>query len=358
MKFSVALFLVSIGAASAFVAPAAKPVNLALQVDPKGFGDEYKEITDASQTAKAVPKMSQALPFANRPKFLDGSMPGDVGFDPFGLVQTKMDLKNYREAEIKHARLAMLAAAGWPLSELFDKKIAGIFGLVPLLDEANRVPSVLNGGMGKVSPIYWSACVLFAAMTELYVEYGASDKPGYYPGKLGFDPFGLYPKDEKGQKWMETAEIKNGRLAMIAITAFAAQEFVSHVAVVDQVPFLFKPIWQVLSEGVPGYIDHASDQVAESTQGIFEDLSAPSAIVEAAPLVDAAPLVTTPVEAVTAPMVEVPSFAMPDFSTPAAVAPPPPALSAPVVDNTELIEAKRKIVELEARLAEIGGMAR
>merc|ERR1711957_371545 len=89
--------------------------------------------------------------------------------------------------------------------------------------------------------------------------------------------------------------------------------------------------------------------VAESTQGMFEDLSAPSAIVEAAPLVDAAPLVTPPVEAVAAPMVEVPSFAMPDFST-------PPALSAPVVDNTELIEAKRKIAELEARLAEIGGM--
>ena len=25
-----------------------------------------------------------------------------------------------REAEVKHARLAMLAAAGWPLSELLD----------------------------------------------------------------------------------------------------------------------------------------------------------------------------------------------------------------------------------------------
>jgi len=361
MKFSVPLFLVSIGAASAFVAPAAKRGCPPLQVDPKGFGDEYSEIKDVSQTAKAPPKMSQALPFANRPKFLDGTMAGDVGFDPFGLVQTKTDLKNYREAEIKHARLAMLAAAGWPLSELFDKKIAGIFGLVPILDEANRVPSVLNGGMGKVSPIYWAACVLFAALTELYVEYGASGKPGYYPGKLGFDPFGLYPKDEEGQKRMETAEIKNGRLAMIAITAFAAQEFVSHIAIVDQVPFFFKPIWQVLSDGVPGYIDHANE-AAESTQGMFEDLSAPSAIVEAAPLVDAAPLVTPPVEAITAPItapiVEAPSFPMPDFSTPAAVAPPPPAMSAPVVDNTELIEAKRKIAELEARLAQIGGVSR
>merc|ERR1711957_582478 len=61
---------------------------------------------------------------------------------------------------------------------------------------------------------------------------------------------------------------------------------------------------------------------------------------------------------ITAPIVEAPSFPMPDFSTPAAVAPPPPAMSAPVVDNTELIEAKRKIAELEARLAQIGGVSR
>merc|ERR1740124_576451 len=268
-----------------------------------------------------------------------------------------MDLTSYREAEIKHARLAMLAAAGWPISELFDKKIASLFNLPPVLDATNRVPSVLNGGMEKISLKYWGACLALAAVIDVYQTFFLSSKKEYSPGDLGFDPFGLYPKDEEGQKRMETAEIKNGRLAMIAITAFAAQEFVSHIAIVDQVPFFFKPIWQVLSDGVPGYIDHANE-AAESTQGMFEDLSAPSAIVEAAPLVDAAPLVTPPVEAVAAPMVEVPSFAMPDFSTPAAVAPPPPALSAPVVDNTELIEAKRKIAELEARLAEIGGMSR
>jgi myo-inositol-1-phosphate synthase len=38
---------------------------------------------------------------------------------------------------------------------------------------------------------------------------------------------------------METAEIKNGRLAMIAITAFAAQEFATGVSVVNETPFLF-----------------------------------------------------------------------------------------------------------------------
>jgi hypothetical protein len=45
-----------------------------------------------------------------RPAALDGTLAGDVGFDPLGFAKSKNDLMNYREAEIKHARLAMLAA--------------------------------------------------------------------------------------------------------------------------------------------------------------------------------------------------------------------------------------------------------
>jgi hypothetical protein len=41
--------------------------------------------------------MSQALPFMERPAVLDGSMPGDVGFDPLGFAKTSEDLMNYRE---------------------------------------------------------------------------------------------------------------------------------------------------------------------------------------------------------------------------------------------------------------------
>ncbi len=58
---------------------------------------------------------------------------------------------NYREAEIKHTRLVMLAAVGWPLSELFDKKIAAALGMDPLLDGADCASSLLNGGLSKVS---------------------------------------------------------------------------------------------------------------------------------------------------------------------------------------------------------------
>ena len=53
-----------------------------------------------------LPVMSQSLPFMERPTFLDGLMAGDVGFDPFGFAKSESDLMNYREAEVKHARLA------------------------------------------------------------------------------------------------------------------------------------------------------------------------------------------------------------------------------------------------------------
>lgn len=57
-----------------------------------------------------LPQKSESLPFMARPAALDGSLVGDVGFDPLGFAKTKDDLLNYREAEIKHARLAMLVS--------------------------------------------------------------------------------------------------------------------------------------------------------------------------------------------------------------------------------------------------------
>ena len=43
-------------------------------------------------------------------------IPPDYGFDPLGFSETNAGLFFMREAEIKHARLAMLAAAGWYVS--------------------------------------------------------------------------------------------------------------------------------------------------------------------------------------------------------------------------------------------------
>jgi hypothetical protein len=196
-----------------------------------------------------LPEMSQSLPFLKRPAALTGKLAGDVGFDPLGFAKDEAELMNLRQAEVKHARLAMLAAAGWPLSEVLDKKIATSLGLTPVLDSSDRVPSLLNGGLGKISPIYWVAVLALAGAIDL-LGIQRAQKSGkdefYIPGDFGFDPLGLYPKGEEGQKRMQLAEIKNGRLAMIAIFAFAIQEAVTKVGVVDETPLFFFPLGETL----------------------------------------------------------------------------------------------------------------
>lgn len=139
------------------------------------------------------------------------------------------------------------AAAGWPLSELWDAKLAKLIGAPAIVDSTDRAPSVLNGGLEKISPLYWLGCLALGAAVDLYGQ-SRQKSPDYFPGNLGFDPLGLYPKDEAGQKAMQLKELKNGRLAMIAITAFAFQELVNGAGVVDSTSFFFKPIGTVMIE--------------------------------------------------------------------------------------------------------------
>lgn len=140
------------------------------------------------------------------------------------------------------------AAAGWPLSELWDAKIANLIGAPAIVDATDRAPSLLNGGLDKISPLYWVGCLLAGSAIDLYGQSRAKNAADYFPGNLGFDPLGLYPKDEAGQKRMQLTELKNGRLAMIAITAFAFQELVNQAAVVDSTGFFFKPIGVTMLE--------------------------------------------------------------------------------------------------------------
>merc|ERR1712232_817663 len=183
--------------------------------------------------------MSQALPFAPRPKLLDGTLAGDVGFDPFGLAgEDKAKLVYMREAEIKHSRLAMLAVVGWPLSELWDKPLADAVGLPSLLTSSGDSPSLLNGGLDKVAASYWVAIISLAGIIEIENMKMKEEKgKAYIPGDCNFDPLNLLPQDKNGQMEMMTKEIKHGRIAMMAILGFAVQEALYKAPVVAETPF-------------------------------------------------------------------------------------------------------------------------
>merc|ERR1719460_2513622 len=144
----------------------------------------------------------------------DGTLAGDLNFDPLMIADSPDKLAWYREAEVKHARLAMLAAFGWPISEITN------FG--GLLNGDGRAPSLLNGGLGNVNGVYWAAVVGLAVYWEgqgLDKKFGKKDD--YLPGMLGFDPLGADSPS------MRAAEITNVRVAMMAITVFALEEAIT-----------------------------------------------------------------------------------------------------------------------------------
>eukprot|EP00527_Entomoneis_sp_CCMP2396_P004549 CAMPEP_0198149204 /NCGR_PEP_ID=MMETSP1443-20131203/45369_1 /TAXON_ID=186043 /ORGANISM="Entomoneis sp., Strain CCMP2396" /LENGTH=235 /DNA_ID=CAMNT_0043814159 /DNA_START=90 /DNA_END=793 /DNA_ORIENTATION=+ len=235
MKFSVALACLLLPAAEAFT-PSSSNVGskTVLANDLFGGDDDGKGATK---------DMSKALPFVPRPKLLDGELAGDVGFDPFNFAGAdKASLYYMREAEIKHSRLAMLAVAGWPLAELFDKPLADAAGLPTLLTKSGASPSILNGGLGNVDIAYWAVVVALAGIVEIESDKTREEKgKSYLLGDCNFDPLGFFPEDKVKRQAMMTKEIKHGRLAMMALTGFVVQEAIFRIPVVAETPFFFKP---------------------------------------------------------------------------------------------------------------------
>ena len=189
------------GAAAAFQAPAASKATSSLQAmyNPSSFDDV------------------QSLPGILNPTGF---------FDPAGLSNdvSASELKRYREAELTHGRVAMLASLGFLVGEsgftpLFEGKISGI-GI-------NQFWQVPTG--------FWPVILLFIAVPETFralrgwmeptvPENYFQLRPGYTPGDLDFDPLGLTPTDPTELKDMQSKELNHGRLAMIAIAGMVGQE--------------------------------------------------------------------------------------------------------------------------------------
>jgi len=158
---------------------------------------------------------------------------GNSGFDPLNFATSLVAVNSYREAEIKHGRLAMLAAVGWPVAELLHPSLAKAMGAPDLLAAGAKAPSVLNGGLEKISPLFFAGVFVFGAVIDNAIQNKLEQNRQV--GDLGFDPLGFCSGANADDKKRDYAlkELKNGRLAMLAITGFAAQEFVTKIPVIE-----------------------------------------------------------------------------------------------------------------------------
>jgi len=148
-------------------------------------------------------------------------------FDPLGFCTecTEGKLCFYREVELKHGRVAMLASLGFIVGEQFH----------PLFGGNIDVPSYLAFQQTPLQT-FWPAVVAAIAIPEVFSVFSFNSPLGGEPwsvradresGDLGFDPLGLKPEDAKELKEMQTKELNNGRLAMIGAAGMIAQELVS-----------------------------------------------------------------------------------------------------------------------------------
>jgi len=183
---------------------------------------------------------------------------GDYGFDPLKLGNDETFVP-FREAEIKHGRLAMLAAVAWPLQEIFHPifvdmlRGAGVSGARDVLADTDGFsPSLLNGGLTQFEVVPGLALAIYVASVLELKDVKARAAKGLkfneyentiLPGDLSFDPLRLtrdLPRDQKVE-FLEK-ELLNGRLAMIAITCYVLEEVLFGVPVVRFTPDLFQPL--------------------------------------------------------------------------------------------------------------------
>merc|ERR1712093_33750 len=204
------------------------------------------------------------LPNTTRPSWLDGSLPGDRGFDPLGLskpveyLQFDLDqldqnqavnkaggvvgsfkpkadqvssqslqpysevfgLQRFRECELIHGRWAMVATLGIIVAESATG-VSWIDAGKVELDGARYLNFDLPF---SISQICWFEAIAVGG-AELYRNGELDPEKRIYPGGA-FDPLGLATvgkADESQIRRLREAEIKHGRLAMVAFFGFGVQ---------------------------------------------------------------------------------------------------------------------------------------
>merc|ERR1712070_110576 len=147
-----------------------------------------------------------------------------VGFwDPLGLSADGdvAFFKRRRETELKHGRISMFACIGYIVPEYFrfPGELSPKLGL--------QFADVPNGlaALSKVPGQGWAQIVGFLGTYELFINgKSINDEPGNYgKGNLGLGFLGPVADPESRKKKL-SAELANGRLAMMAIIGMLFQD--------------------------------------------------------------------------------------------------------------------------------------
>lgn len=148
-------------------------------------------------------------------------------FDPLGLSKGKDDvtMELYREAELKHGRVAMAACLGWYITSS---------GVHPAFD--SKLSSDPLEAAKELAPVGWLQFVLGCGAIE-WLAQQIKKRPGYKAGDiLGAS----YWVDDSDEGWVsyQNKELNNGRLAMLAFMGIFTQDFLFH----EYGDKIFKPL--------------------------------------------------------------------------------------------------------------------
>ena len=204
-------------------------------------------------------------------------LPGDYGFDPLNLATkdyilqiqtyllrllpggdeeephvgtgspeearpTALILRDYREAEIRHSRLAMLAAVFWPLQEMLDRLI---------LDEDQFGPILYGPVTLPYFPLLMTLIMMLLGYLDIYAKaIKDRDEIGdaFLPGDCFWDPLRILEgAPARMKRNMQERELFNGRVAMLAIAAFIFEEGTTHLPLIsiEGNDLLLEPAYQV-----------------------------------------------------------------------------------------------------------------
>ena len=137
-------------------------------------------------------------------------------------------MNRYREAELTHGRVGMLASLGFLVQEKFHPLFTADGG--PAIDQIPQLPVwlwvVMGGGIAAAEATRIN--IAFRELDGSKMKAETALRPGYTPGDLSFDPLNLAPEDPAEFALMQEKELAHARLAMIAAAGFLAQEAVTH----------------------------------------------------------------------------------------------------------------------------------